>query len=435
MDLSPLLFRVEGMSMIEHYIEPYLINFSFIVIPFFFYQMFWVGKNKLKHKYNNLVIIIGLVISIFLCMVRPMEVSNGIIYDLRYIPLILSVVYGGLEVSIPIYLFINICRFFIGGNGFFLNLIVTTLIIIILNLLKGSFNKQSVTKRAIITTSTSVISGLIVIIYTNFVTNRPLFSLDLTSVSYILSQGIAMWIINFFIESMIENLQYQKNAMFTEKIKAISELSASISHEVRNPMTVVKGFLQMLDDKNLSQEKRSFYIKLSLSELERSEMIINDYLSMTKSQKEAIVITNLEDDINYVANIIKPYSVMHNVSVSENFNNKLEVKYDQNQFRQCLLNLMKNSIESMSINGGSLQINTFSTKDKVNIKITDTGTGMTTKEVERLGIPYYTTREKGTGLGMTVVFSAIQSMDGKINIESEKGKGTIFTITLPSYVN
>jgi two-component system, sporulation sensor kinase B len=417
------------------YLEPYLINFSFIVIPFFFYQMFWVGKNKTTHKYNKVVLIIVLGISIFLCLTYPMKISNGIIYDLRYIPFILSVFYGSLYVSIPLYLIMNSYRFFIGGNGFYVNLIISTLIIIFLNLIKGRFDIQSVTKKAIITTSTSVIAALIVILYAHIVSNMSLFNLRLTSLSYILSQGIAMWIINFFIQAVNENIQYQKNAIFTEKIKAISELSASISHEVRNPMTVVKGFLQMLDDPNLSQDKRNFYVKVSLTELERAEMIINDYLSMTKPQKTAIVVTNLEDDIKYVTNVIKPYSLMHNVSVSENFDNTLEVKYDKNQFRQCLLNLMKNCIESMSINGGLLQIDTFSNRDKVNIKIKDTGTGMTNEEIQRLGIPYYTTKEKGTGLGMTVVFSAIQSMDGKINIESEKGKGTIFTITLPSFMN
>ena len=159
----------------------------------------------------------------------------------------------------------------------------------------------------------------------------------------------------------------------------------------------------MLDEPQLPLDKRCFYVKVSLTELERAEMIINDYLSMTKPQKQATVITNLEDDIRYVSNVVKPYSIMHNVSISGNFDNTLKVKYDQNQFRQCLLNIMKNCIESMAINGGLLNIDTYSKKNKVIITIKDTGDGMSLEEINRLGTPYYTTKEKGTGLGMTVV--------------------------------
>lgn len=417
--------------MIGH-LETYLINFSFIVIPIFIYQMFWVGRNKSNHKYNKLIITICLGTSMCLCMFAPLRISNGIIYDFRFIPFILSILYGGLNVSIPLYLLMNFCRFLIGGSGFYINLLNSTLVLVILTIFNRRFKSQSVTIKAIIATAAVLIEGLIVIIYAHFVTNLPLFNFSMNSLTYILSQGLAMWIILFFIQAIIENVHYQRTAIFTEKIKAVSELSASISHEVRNPLTVVKGFLQMLDEPQLPVDKRRFYVKVSLTELERAEMIINDYLSMTKPQKQTTVITNLEDDIRYVSNVVKPYSIMHNVNISGNFDNALKVKYDQNQFRQCLLNIMKNCIESMAINGGLLRIDSYSQKNKVIITIKDTGAGMSPEELHRLGMPYYTTKEKGTGLGMTVVFSAIQSMDGNLAIKSEKGQGTTFTITLPA---
>lgn len=278
----------------------------------------------------------------------------------------------------------------------------------------------------------SVVSSIVITILSQYLLGLVVFTFSMPFFLYVIAKGIGIWLTVYMVETLIYSVQLQKQLIHTEKINVVSELAASISHEVRNPMTVTKGFLQLLTRSDLSNEKRETYIKLSLAELERAEMIMNDYLSLTKSHKENIVINNLKEDFHYVINIIRPYSYIHNVEVIIEFNNKLNVRYDRNQFRQCLINIAKNGIEAMQ-ESGKLYITLSSIKNKVIIMIKDTGLGMTKDQIERLGTPYYTTKEKGTGLGMSVVYSAIQSMHGKIHVESEKGQGTRFTITLPSY--
>ncbi len=408
--------------MIGH-LDTYLINFSFIVIPLFVYQMFWVGKNKSRHKYNPFIIMFCLATSVLLCMNSPVDASHGIIYDFRFIPFVISVVYGGLGASLPIFFLMNLFRFFIGGNGFYASLVISTLTLILLTLFKKTFHSKPVPLKASIMTLTALVEGIFVIVIGHLASNEALFPIGLDGWTYIFSQALSMWVLIFFIQTMIENIEYQRNEIVTEKIKAISELAASISHEVRNPMTVVKGFLQMLNDPHLSIDKRRFYVKVSLTELERAEMIINDYLSMTKPQKVAVVATDLEEDIRYISNVVKPYSIMHNVTISELFDNQSKVRYDRNQFRQCLLNIMKNCIESMSKEGGVLTIHTYSEANRVILTIRDTGLGMSDEDIHQIGTPYFTTKEKGTGLGMIVVLSAIQSMGGKLHIEAKRDKG------------
>lgn len=106
-------------------------------------------------------------------------------------------------------------------------------------------------------------------------------------------------------------------------------------------------------------------------------------------------------------------------------------KYDKNQIQQCLINLLKNAVEAMKENGGILSIVVSEQKNKVMIKIEDNGIGMNKEEVLQLGNPYYSTKKEGTGLGMLMVYSTISKVNGTIQVDSEKGKGTTFTILIP----
>ncbi|HZG72898.1 MAG TPA: ATP-binding protein, partial [Chondromyces sp.] len=133
----------------------------------------------------------------------------------------------------------------------------------------------------------------------------------------------------------------------------------------------------------------------------------------------------------YVKNIMVPYANMHKVNIEFHFNNTLKTRYDKNQIQQCLINLYKNGIEAMKDTGGTLSITISEIKNEIMIKVSDTGVGMTKEEVSRLGRPFYSTKTEGTGLGMLMVYSTINKVKGKIHVESEKGKGTTFLITIP----
>jgi two-component system, sporulation sensor kinase B len=211
----------------------------------------------------------------------------------------------------------------------------------------------------------------------------------------------------------------------------ISELSASVAHEIRNPLTVTNGFLQLLHQSQTITPTEKQYVEYSLQELERAEHIVSDFLAFAKPQSENMVYSNFKHETEYVQNIMIPYANMHQVDIRYTFANSLHKHYDKNQIRQCFINLYKNGIEAMKENGGTLFINVFEQRNKIMIQIKDTGTGMTKEEISQLGKPYYSTKKEGTGLGMLMVYSTIHKLKGKIEVESEKGKGTTFLITIP----
>jgi two-component system sporulation sensor kinase B len=144
-----------------------------------------------------------------------------------------------------------------------------------------------------------------------------------------------------------------------------------------------------------------------------------------------MVNSNLREETEYTKNILLPYAHMHKVDIQLTFLNTLTKKLDKNQIQQCLINIYKNGIEAMKEDGGILYIDVSEQKNNIMIKIKDTGIGMTDGEVSLLGKPYYSTKKQGTGLGMLMVYSTIHKLKGHIEVESEKGKGTTFTLIIP----
>ena len=215
------------------------------------------------------------------------------------------------------------------------------------------------------------------------------------------------------------------------ELKTVSQMAASISHEVRNPLTVVRGFNQLLKNHDLTEEQKELYIQLSLEELDRAESIIADYLTFAKPSLEHLKPLDVSKEIDYIVQVLNPYATMSNIFIQvEREDDPLHIFGESKELRQSLINIMKNGIESMEP-GGTLFIHVKKAKENAVIVIKDTGKGMSTKQIEKLGTPYYSTKDKGTGLGTMVAFSIIKAMQGEIEVESEIGKGTSFTISIP----
>ena len=215
------------------------------------------------------------------------------------------------------------------------------------------------------------------------------------------------------------------------ELKTVSQMAASISHEVRNPLTVVKGFNQLLRNHDLTEEQKDLYIQLSLEELNRAESIIADYLTFAKPSLEHLKTLDLNKEIDYIEQVLNPYATMSNIVIQiEREDHKLHIFGESRELRQALINIMKNGIEAMEPEG-KLIIHLKKVKENAVIIIKDTGKGMTTEQIEKLGTPYYSTKDKGTGLGTMVSFSIIKAMKGEIEVDSEIGKGTSFSISIP----
>jgi two-component system, sporulation sensor kinase B len=244
------------------------------------------------------------------------------------------------------------------------------------------------------------------------------------------SFGIALGI--GLLTSKIQKINLE--IMNTEKSQIVSHLAASFGHEVRNPISVTRGFLQLLIEKELSSKKRIEYAKTALDELDHAEAIIQSYLAFAKPHIEKKESLDLIDEIKNVVEIILPMTNMNSVVMDLVLPTETPKQWiiegNRNHFHQCLLNIFKNSIEAMT-DGGILKLEIFSLDQDVCVRISDTGVGMTKNQIRRLGEPYFSTKEKGTGLGMMVVYSIFKAMNVKIEVESELGKGTTFTLLFP----
>ena len=238
--------------------------------------------------------------------------------------------------------------------------------------------------------------------------------------------------ISIVIRDVTESKKLQIELRRLAELETISQIAASISHEVRNPLTVTRGFNQLLrEHRHLTEEQINQYINLSLQELERAEHIINDYLTFAKPSLENIELLELNKELTYITQVINPYATMSNINVqilSEN--QDIHVFGDSKKLQQSLINIIKNGVEAME-QGGNLTVHLKKSKEKAIIRIEDTGKGMSPEQIKKLGTPYYSTKEKGTGLGTMVAFSIIKMMQGEIEIDSVIGKGTSFSISIP----
>ncbi|NIK71880.1 HAMP domain-containing sensor histidine kinase [Paenibacillus sp. BK720] len=215
-------------------------------------------------------------------------------------------------------------------------------------------------------------------------------------------------------------------------MKVVSEIAASVAHEVRNPLTSVRGFIQLLSDPGLNESKRKEFSAITLEELDRAEAIISDYLSLAKPQIERLEPIELDQALSKSAQILSSYANMQNVEIVTDLKVHATVYGSTSKFRQAIINIGKNAIEAMPDGGKLTMTYTVNEPNKtVTISIADTGIGMNEEQLNRLGAPYYTTKDKGTGLGTMVLFSVIRGMNGKIEVRSKEGVGTAYFITLP----
>ncbi|MGH0633907.1 LytS/YhcK type 5TM receptor domain-containing protein [Bacillus pacificus] len=393
---------------------------------FIFYFIYDSGRN-LK-KYKTLLITLCSSIPLILCMRYPIYMDESCIHDLRQIPVIIGTLYGGFPVGIILFTILLITRFLFYGFNM-LTVIVYGIMFIITAFASAKFNtynrKIKVAFSMFLTFFLAIFTTVIVLTLSNFEVN------NLYIIYFIILPTTLMLFIVYINEVIKDAVCMRSKLIKMEKMEIVSQLAASISHEVRNPLTVVKGFTQLLKTSNLTPESRDKYIDHILEELNRAQEIIDDYLTFAKPAPEKLDHISVEQELNRVINMIVPLCNMNTVHITKDFSNATIVGNKQH-FQQCFLNLIKNGIEAMP-NGGTLNISSSISNNKVIIRIEDSGIGMSQEQINRFGEPYFSTKTKGTGLGTMVAVKIIETMQGNLKIRSVMNKGTTLTITLPKY--
>ncbi|GAM15282.1 ATP-binding protein [Mesobacillus selenatarsenatis] len=234
------------------------------------------------------------------------------------------------------------------------------------------------------------------------------------------------------MEDIFERTKLQQELQRAEKMNAIGQLAASVAHEIRNPMTVVKGFLQIFLSKEMSEEDH-MYLKLMIEELNRAETIINDYLSLAKPDIGKLVIIDGSEMTEQVMDLMSSYAMMSkNISMHTEIKNQVKIRGNKSELKQVLINILKNGIEAMG-DGGKLSMTLEKQGDFGVFVIKDTGIGMTAEELSRLGTAFYSLKERGTGMGLMVCYQIVERMKGQIKVSSKKGEGTTFEIMVPIF--
>lgn len=215
----------------------------------------------------------------------------------------------------------------------------------------------------------------------------------------------------------------------SDKLTLAGELAAGIAHEIRNPLTSLKGFVQFLES---GQNYKKEYFQIMHSELDRINQIVNDFLTLAKPQVNKTTRRDLSLTLENVLHVLQPQLLLQNIEVKWKAANHLPaVTCDENQLKQLFINIIKNSMEAM-VSGGILRIRVkHKGSNQVLIRILDHGTGIPEERIGNLGEPFYTTKEKGTGLGLMMCYKIVESHNGTITFQSKKGKGTIVDIVLP----
>lgn len=214
----------------------------------------------------------------------------------------------------------------------------------------------------------------------------------------------------------------------SEKLSIVGQLAAGVAHEIRNPLTSIRGFVQLLE--STSNGNRD-YFHIILAELLRIESIINEFLLLAKPEafrtQEADVTALIEQTIT----LLGPQAVLHDVHIIYT-NDRITplIECEPNQLKQVFINLLKNAIEAMS-DGGTLEIRVCLEESSILIQFVDSGCGIPEDRLERLGEPFYTTKEKGTGVGLMVSQRIIETHQGTLTVQSEVGQGTSVEVRLP----
>ncbi|WP_274652436.1 PAS domain-containing sensor histidine kinase [Paenibacillus humicola] len=216
----------------------------------------------------------------------------------------------------------------------------------------------------------------------------------------------------------------------SEKLSVAGQMAAGIAHEIRNPLTSLKGFSQFLKKKIDGYHS---YFDIMLTELDRINSIVQEFMALAKPQASRFENCEIVQVVKGVITLLETQAVMNNVQIEMEVKDRLPLVYcDENQLKQVFINLLKNAIEAMP-SGGQVHIVLRSSGfGKIAVSIQDYGEGIAKDRLELLGGPFYTTKSSGTGLGLMICNRIINAHQGELRFESEPGFGTTVTVVLPA---
>ncbi|MFH1875313.1 MAG: ATP-binding protein [Candidatus Omnitrophota bacterium] len=236
--------------------------------------------------------------------------------------------------------------------------------------------------------------------------------------------------------TLAEELQKaQEELKRAERLKAVGTLAAGMAHEIKNPLTGIMTFTEYLPTKYTDPAFIEKFHKIVSTEVNKINSIVEQLLDFSKPKPLKLQEANIHNIIDQTLSLLNNDIIKYKINVSRNYDNTFPMLHiDPNQIQQVFCNFFLNAIDALK-EGGELTIATQQLPDNAEITISDTGQGIPKKDLEHIFDPFYTTKETGTGLGMSIIYGIIKEHKGIIGVESEVNKGTTFTIKLPYCIN
>lgn len=232
------------------------------------------------------------------------------------------------------------------------------------------------------------------------------------------------------VRDVTEQKQQETRIQQTERMNLIGGMAAGIAHEIKNPLTSIRGFIQLFQAKDQEETHERFY-ELVLTELDRVNEIVSDLLTLSKPKKLKVTTFDVEQTLQSVLHLMNNMAVEKSIQVEYQKNEEaIWMEGDENQLKQVMINVIKNAIEATESHK-RIRIVTEKEASNLVVSITDEGCGFTEEQLIRLGEAFYSSKENGTGLGILVSKRILDDHGGYIEFNSTLEKGTTVKITLP----
>ncbi len=399
-----------------------LITIIILSYPLIIY-LFYAAHNK---KYNDKVKSIWLDIALFSSLYLFLKFEPFFLHSsvmIVNVPLIIAYVLRKRRTALIMSIFI-VFYMMKSYNFNFFYLILEYSVYYFASLLKIDQRYQGFSYITVFT----IFKVIVLAIYDYYINNTVISFFELM---FIFNMYITANLILVMIKMGDTIMDYHMSARDLEEERQFKKTIFKITHEIKNPLAVCKGYLEMLDG---TLEKTEKYVPIIKAEIDKSLILLQDFLSIDKIKiNEELLDINMliEEEREKIKGIA--FDKKSDVEF-EMVDDEIYIYGDYNRLSQVIVNLVKNGIEASKDNNKPLiKLKTESDADSAYITISDNGVGMNKEELEHLKKPFYTTKKNGTGLGVVLCDEIIKAHNGKLTYKSKKGEGTTVTIKIPLY--
>ena len=235
------------------------------------------------------------------------------------------------------------------------------------------------------------------------------------------------------IRNLREIEELKEKVRRSERLAAVGRLAAGMAHEIRNPLSSIRGFAQFFLNRFREQKTEQEYASIMIREVDRLNRVITELLDFARPREPRREVCSLKDIINYTLKILSPELAGKKVRVEQNYEKELPpVAADQEQLSQAFLNLLLNALDAVEEDGEIIiGLQRLPDRSAVYVTIADNGSGIPPENMEKVFEPFFSTKPKGTGLGLAIAYRIVENHGGEISVNNRQGGGTIFSITLP----